>query len=97
MTAIISFMKNFFVLVLILFVFSYLVPKESYRKYLQFFIGIFMAVILLEPVAERIIRDDEHVVYENLEEITNRLEQIQYNEENGEDIFELFYMDSETK
>ncbi len=97
MTAIISFMKNFFVLVLILFVFSYLVPKESYRKYLQFFIGIFMAVILLEPVAEWIIRDDEHVVYENLEEITNRLEQIQYNEENGEDIFELFYMDSETK
>lgn len=97
MTAIISFMKNFFVLVLILFVFSYLVPKESYRKYLQFFIGIFMAVILLEPVAEWIVRDDEQVVYDNLEEITNRLEQIQYSEENGEDIFELFYVDSETK
>ena len=92
-----SFIKNFFVLMLLLSVVSYLVPKESYRRYIQFFIGIFMAVILLKPAVEWMFSGDTGVVYENLDSVTKQLEQIEFKEENGEDIFGIFDMDSETE
>lgn len=97
MEAVTSFIKNFFILMLILFVFTYLVPKDGYQKYFQFFIGIFMAVILLSPVVKWMIRDDSQTVYRNLEQITDRLDEIEFNEENEEDIFEIFYMDNDTE
>ena len=37
-----EFLKKFYIFMLILMVFSYLVPKEEYKKYIQFFIGIFV-------------------------------------------------------
>lgn len=97
METVTSFIKNFFVLMLILFVFTYLVPKDRYQKYFQFFIGIFMAVILLAPVVKWITRDDTQAAYRNLEQITDRLNEIEFNEENEEDIFEIFYMDNNTE
>lgn len=96
MEAVLSFMKNFLVLTLILFVFSYLVPKESYQKYVQFFIGIFMAVILLMPVAEWIFQGNGDFVYQSFDKMTEQLNEIEWNEENGEDIFEIFNLDTET-
>lgn len=96
MEAVLSFMKNFLVLTLILFVFSYLVPKESYQKYVQFFIGILMAVILLAPAAEWIFQGDGHFAYKSFDQIMDQLNEMEWDEESGEDIFEFFDMDSET-
>ena len=56
-----------------------------------------MAVILLAPVVEWIMRDDSQAAYRNLEQITDRLNEIEFNEENEEDIFEIFYMDNNTE
>ena len=36
-----EFLKNYYVFMLVLMVFSYLVPKEDYKIYIQFFISIF--------------------------------------------------------
>ena len=45
-----DFLKNYYVFMLVLMVLSYLVPKEEYKVYIQFFIGIFVIVLLLEPI-----------------------------------------------
>lgn len=96
METVLSFVKNYFILVLILLVFSYLVPKESYKKYFQFFIGILIAVLLMRPVLSWMKMEDTDFAYENLSKITQRLEEIQYDEEK-EDIFELFFLENDTE
>ena len=45
-----EFLTKFYIFMLILMVFSYLVPKEEYKKYMQFFVGVFVVVLLLKPV-----------------------------------------------
>ena len=56
-----------------------------------------MAVILLAPVVKWITQDDTKAAYRNLEQITDRLNEIEFSEENEEDIFEIFYMDNNTE
>lgn len=92
METVLVFVKNYFILVLILLVFSYLVPKEGYKKYFQFFIGVLIAVALLRPVLSWMNLDETEIVYENLHEVNRRLEEIQY-EGNKEDLFELFFVE----
>jgi len=42
--------KEYYVFALLLLIFSFLVPREDYKSYIQFFIGIFVIVLLLRPV-----------------------------------------------
>ena len=90
MDSVLGIVKAYFILMLILILFSYLMPKESYRKYVQFFIGVLMAVFLLTPIASWINNSNTEFVYKNYEEITRKLQEIEYNEE-GADIFEIFF------
>ncbi len=96
MDTILSVLKSYFLLVLILLVLSYMVPKQSYRKYFQFFVSILMVLILFRPVFSWMRKEDTQFVYENLEEVSNRLEEIEFEAEQ-EDIFELFFLENNTE
>ena len=45
-----EFLKHYYVFMLILMVVSFLLPKEGYKDYIQFFISIFVVVLFLKPV-----------------------------------------------
>lgn len=88
MESILELLKSYFALALVLVIFSYLMPKEGYKKYMQFFVGILLGVIILRPVAEWIVTDDTPM--ENLEELTEQLEAISFDME-GEDMYEIYF------
>lgn len=90
MDTILEMVKSYFLMMLLLVLFSYMMPKESYKKYVQFFIGVMMAVFLLKPVVSWMGANNKEVVYKNYEELTKQLAEIEYNEE-GADIFEIFF------
>ena len=96
METILVFVKNYFTLVLLLLVFSYLVPKDGYKKYFQFFIGVLIAAALLKPVLSWMDLEETGIVYEHLNEVSRRLEEIEY-EEKGEDLFEIFFVENDRK
>lgn len=89
MESILELLKSYFALALVLLVFSYLMPKEDYRKYMQFFVGIFLAVIILRPVAEWILDEDASMVH--FEELQQQLEDIEYDLEEGENMYEIYF------
>ncbi len=90
-----EFLKNYYVFMLILMVFSYLVPKEEYKKYIQFFIGIFMVVLLLKPILEFFTMDNPTYIYEVFEPFNRQMEQLDLELEEGESIFEHFFFEGE--
>ena len=90
-----EFLKNYYVSMLILMVFSYLVPKESYKSYMQFFIGIFVVVLFLRPVLEFFTLDHPSLVYEVFADFNAQLEQYEVEMTEGENIFEYFFFERE--
>lgn len=89
MDTILGFVKDYFVLMLILFLFSYLAPKESYRKYFNFFISVLMVAILLRPLLGFMGSDVRGEAKEELQQIEDALDSIEYYEK-GESIIEQF-------
>jgi len=87
-----DFLKNYYVFMLILMVFSYLVPKDEYKKYIQFFIGIFVVVLLLKPVLEFFTMDTPAHIYEVFESFNRQLD---LEIEEGETIYEHFFFEGE--
>ena len=58
-----DFLKNYYVFLLVLMIVSYLVPKEAYKTYIQFFIGIFVVVLFLKPLLDNMgIEVDEQTL-----------------------------------
>ena len=88
-----EFLKNYYVFMLILMVFSYLVPKEEYKAYMQFFIGIFMVVLFLKPVLEFFSTDNPDSVYEVFEKFDLQLEQYEVDMTEEENLFEYFFLE----
>ncbi len=73
-----DFLKNYYVFMLILMVLSYLVPKDEYKVYIQFFIGIFMIVLLLEPILEILTMKEPTLIYEVFNDINERIEEVSF-------------------
>lgn len=90
-----DFLKNYYVFLLILMVFSYLVPKESYKTYIQFFIGIFVVVLFLKPLLEIFTVENPSFVYQVFEEFNVRLEQYEVDMTGEANIFEYFFLEGE--
>ena len=44
-------MKSYLYLAFFFMVMTYLTPKEQYRRYFRFMLGVFLAVIILNPLA----------------------------------------------
>lgn len=90
-----DFLKNYYVFILILMVFSYLVPKEEYKSYIQFFVGIFVVVLFLKPLLEFFTLDNPSLVYQVFEDFNVQLEQYEMDMTGGENIFEYFFFKGE--
>lgn len=90
-----AFLKNYYVFMLILLVLSYLVPKEAYKKYLQFFIGIFIVVLFLEPVLELFTMDNPMRIYEVFEPFNRQMEELDLELKEGENLYEHFFLEGE--
>ena len=88
-----EFLKNYYVFMLILMVFSFLVHKEEYKAYMQFFIGIFMVVLFLKPVLEFFSTDNPDFVYEIFENFDLQLEQYEVDMTEEENLFEYFFLE----
>lgn len=71
-----EYLKNYYIFMLILMVLSFLVPKEEYKVYIQFFIGIFMLVLLLEPVLEVLTMEDPSSIYQIFESINEKIQEV---------------------
>ena len=80
---------------LILMVVSYLVPKDTYKTYIQFFVGIFMIVLLLKPVLEILILDDPSRIYEVFDTVNQQLDSMDIQMEEQEGLFEHFFFKGE--
>ena len=90
-----EFLKNYYVFMLILLVLSYLVPKEAYKKYLQFFIGIFIVVLFLKPVLEFFTMDNPMRIYEVFEPFNRQMEELDLELKEGENLYEHFFLEGE--
>jgi stage III sporulation protein AF len=90
-----AFLKKFYVFMLILMVFSYLVPKDEYKKYIQFFIGIFIVVLFLKPVLEFFTIDNPWKVYEVFDSFNEQINKLEVELEEGENIYEYFFYKGE--
>lgn len=86
-----EFLKNYYVFMLVLMVFSYLVPKEDYKIYIQFFISIFMIVLLVRPIMEILTLDNSEQFYDIFEQFRLQMEGLEYEAGEGENIFEHFF------
>ena len=80
---------------LILLIFSYLVPKEEYKKYIQFFMGIFVVVLLIKPMLEFLCMDNPARVYEVFTSFNEQIEELDVELEEGETIYEYFFLEGE--
>ena len=49
MEVVLTFVKNYFVLMLIFYLLSYLTPKETYQKYFHFFVSVLVITVLAQP------------------------------------------------
>ena len=76
-------------------VFSYLVPKDDYKKYIQFFIGIFVVVLLLKPVLEFFTIEHPLKVYEVFDSFNIQIKEFDMEFEEGENIYEYFFYKGE--
>lgn len=90
-----EFLKNYYVFMLILLLFSYLVPKEDYKRYIQFFIGIFVVVLFLKPLLEFGTMDVSNHLDEVFVPFNQKVENLDLEIEEGETIFEYFFLEGE--
>lgn len=90
-----EYLKDYYVFMLLLLVFSYLVPKEDYKKYIQFFIGIFILVLLLKPILHFFTRDTPMQIYDLFETFNSQMNQLEWEVEKGETIYEHFFLEGE--
>lgn len=90
MEQIVEFVKNYFIFLLVLYLFSYLAPKENYQKYFRFFVSALMIAVLMKPVLGFLQGDAKDAAKVQLDTIRSQLEENQY-EGKGEDVFEWFW------
>ncbi len=90
-----DFIRNYYVFVLILMIFSYLVPKEDYKRYIQFFISIFVIVLLLNPMLEFLMLKDSSVLEETFSMFNEQIKELDFQIGEQEDIFEHFFFEGE--
>lgn len=58
MEAVLAWIKNFLLLYFLLTLILYLVPKESYRKYMQFAAKMILMVVLFLPLLDKISSEE---------------------------------------
>lgn len=80
-------MKSYIYMSFLFLILSYMTPKEQYKKYFQFMLGIFMAVVILKPLGKA------HRLDLNFDQVYEKIEDISY--ENKTNMFEAFVTEEE--
>lgn len=75
-------MKSYIYMSFLFLILSYMAPKEQYKKYFQFMLGIFMAVVILKPLCK------DYRLDLNFDQVYEKIEDISY--ENKTNMFEAF-------
>ena len=94
MTALLEFAKNYYIFMLLLFMFSYLVPKNVYKKYARFMVGVVMVLLLIQPIHKWINEEDSVLLFE--QKIKEEMEAFDFQHEmpvfirEGEDVYERY-------
>ena len=96
MSAIVQILKSYFILMLLLLVLTHLAPKESYRQFFRFFIGLWMCVIRLRPVAGW-IADKSSIKLPELSALSRAIEETPEWDGGEVNLFELFDMDAKER
>ena len=95
----IEMLKEIYVFALILLVCSYLVPKDEYKAYIQFFIGIFLLVVILKPVLKVVMAEDTSALYSVFEGFNTTVgelgEKNQWKDQTEGDIYEFYFFKGE--
>ena len=86
-----EFLKHYYLFMLILMLFTFLLPKEEYQAYVQFFVSIFIIVLFLKPVLELFTREEPDFVYRIFEELNVQMEQYEVDMTEEGNIFEYFF------
>lgn len=89
MEVVLTFVKNYFVLMLIFYLLSYLTPKETYQKYFHFFVSVLVITVLAQPLLVYVGGMKKEEARQQLHEIVEQMESIEY-QEKGENIFEQY-------
>lgn len=76
-------------------IFSYLVPKDTYKQYIQFFIGIFVVVLLLKPLLEVLMAKDNSILEGIFSQFNQQVNGLDFQIGEQEDIFGYFFFESE--
>ena len=92
-----EYLKNYYVFMLILMLFSYLVPKEDYRKYIQFFIAIFVVVLLIKPVLQIFSAETPARIQEVFESFNTQINRLEWDGMEGGTIYECFFLEGKGK
>ena len=72
--------KNYFAISFILLVLSYMTPKEEYRKYISFLVGVIMTMLVLGPVINLFNGELNLGKIEGFDELCSQLEDISFDE-----------------
>ena len=88
-----EYLKHYYVFMLILMMVTFLLPKEEYKSYVQFFISIFVIVLFLRPVLELFTSENPDFVYHMFEEFNVQMEQYEVDMIEEENIFEYFFFE----
>ena len=96
METLLSFVRSYFIFLLLLQIISYLTPKESYKRYANFFTGALLAALLLKPVLGFMNKEEPKELRVQMNEVMEELEKIQ-SEGKEMDMFEIFFMGEDTR
>ena len=77
-----DYIKGYFLVSFILIFISYIAPNESYRKYMKYFVGILMSVMILKTILQIVNFEVDNSYIARWKVFEQEIDDYQY--ENGE-------------
>lgn len=84
-----EWMKSYLCLMLVFILVSHLTPKEEYRKYFQFYLGILLAITFLRPVIGWVSVDSWQKALYEVENLYEEMSKVSFEAE-GNDVYAIF-------
>ena len=76
--------KSYFIISFIFILASYILPNEAYRKYIKYFIGILMSVMILKSINSMLNADTKDIYISQWNDIENKINTFEYSQSGEE-------------
>ena len=76
--------KSYFIISLIFILASYILPNAAYRKYIKYFIGIMMSVMMLKSINSMLNADTKDIYISQWKDIENKINNFEYSQSGEE-------------